>query len=205
MTRKPRPAAKPAKKASAHARAKTSAKTSAKAKSAKPKAAGVAGRAVRAMHAAPAPAVDTDLVRALAQMLSETDLTEIEVAKGDLRVRVARFVAGLNAPPAPLAHAAPAPAAHMAHASAPTTAPAPVDDANTLKSPMVGTVYLRPSPDAKPFADVGDTVKAGDKVLLVEAMKTFNEILAHRGGVVSAILIEDGQPVEYGQALLVIE
>ncbi len=146
--------------------------------------------------------VETALVRDLANLLSETDLSEIEVEKGDLRIRVARETRVLmaSAPqPAPVAVNVSAPAAVAA-------VPAPaVDNANALKSPMVGTVYRRPSPDAKPFVEIGQAVKAGDKVLLVEAMKTFNEILAHRGGVVSEILIEDGQPVEYGQPLLVIE
>ena len=141
-------------------------------------------------------------------MLENNDLTEIEVEKGDLRIRVARQ-------PAPAAvhyaHAAPA----QAYASAPLAAPpaaapvaavAPVvDDANALKSPMVGTAYRRPSPDAKAFVEVGSKVSAGDKVMLVEAMKTFNDIVAHKGGVVAAILVEDGQPVEYGQPLLIIE
>jgi acetyl-CoA carboxylase biotin carboxyl carrier protein len=82
---------------------------------------------------------------------------------------------------------------------------APADGAGTVKSPMVGTVYLRSSADAAPFVEVGTQVKTGDKVLLVEAMKTFNEILAPRAGTVTGILVEDGQPVEYGQPLLVIE
>ena len=81
----------------------------------------------------------------------------------------------------------------------------PVDNPGTVKSPMVGTAFRRPSPDAKPFVDVGSTVKAGDRVLLVEAMKTFNEVVAPRAGTVTAILVEDGQPVEYGEPLLVIE
>lgn len=148
--------------------------------------------------------IEPALVRDLAALLSETDLSEIEVQKGDLRIRVARETRVVVAGPA---HAAPiavnvaAPAASAPPAAAPSAADSP----NALKSPMVGTVYRRPSPDAKPFVEIGQAVQAGDKVLLVEAMKTFNEILAHRGGVVSEILIEDGQPVEYGQPLLIIE
>ena len=84
-------------------------------------------------------------------------------------------------------------------------APAPADHPGTVKSPMVGTVYRRPSPEAKAFVDVGSQVKAGEKILLVEAMKTFNEIVAPRAGTVTAIMVEDGQPIEYGQPLLVIE
>jgi acetyl-CoA carboxylase biotin carboxyl carrier protein len=107
--------------------------------------------------------------------------------------------------PAPAYHAPAAPAA-----SAPVAAPGAAREEiaihpGTVTSPMVGTVYLRPSPDARPFVEIGTTVKAGEKVLLVEAMKTFNEIVAPRAGTVTAILVEDGQPVEYGEALLVIE
>ncbi len=98
---------------------------------------------------------------------------------------------------------APAPAAHHHAPAAEAAAPA-FDHADALKSPMVGTVYLRPSPDAKPFIEIGLHVTAGQKVLLVEAMKTFNDIVSHKTGTVTAILIEDGQPVEYDQPLLVI-
>jgi acetyl-CoA carboxylase biotin carboxyl carrier protein len=85
------------------------------------------------------------------------------------------------------------------------TSPAAASPETILHSPMVGTVYRRPSPDAKPFVEVGSVVKPGDRVLLVEAMKTFNDILAHRGGTVTSIRVEDGQPVEFGEALLTIE
>lgn len=148
--------------------------------------------------------IDAKLVREIATLLSESDLTEIEVEKGDLRIRVARQH-GLAAPaavyaPAPVA-AAPAPAlAAPSHAAA---EPA-VNHADALKSPMVGTVYLRPSPDAKPFIEIGTHVSVGQKVLLVEAMKTFNDIVADKTGTITAILVEDAQPVEYGQPLLVI-
>ncbi|HEY8065230.1 MAG TPA: acetyl-CoA carboxylase biotin carboxyl carrier protein [Methylosinus sp.] len=151
--------------------------------------------------------VDADLLREIARLLGESDLTEIEVQKGDLRIRAARAV------PAP-AHAtialpayAPAPLAPPAPAARPAPAPAaaPAEHADALKSPMVGTAYLRSSPDAKPFVEVGARVTAGDKLLLIEAMKTFNDIVAPKGGVVTAILVEDGQPVEYGEPLLVIE
>ncbi len=150
--------------------------------------------------------IDAKLVREIATLLSDSDLTEIEVEKGDLRIRVARqasFVApALVHAPAPGPFHAPAPAGHP-HAPAAEAAPA-FDHADALKSPMVGTVYLRPSPDAKAFIEIGAHVAAGQKVLLVEAMKTFNDIVAHKTGAVTAILVEDGQPVEYDQPLLVI-
>lgn len=149
--------------------------------------------------------IDPDLVRELAELIAQTDLTEIEVAKGDLRIRVARNVTATIVAPHAAAVAA-APVALSAAAAAP--APAPVslaDNPGTVASPMVGTAYRRPSPDAKPFIEVGSKVQAGDKLLLVEAMKTFNDIVAPRSGTVTAVLVEDGQPVEYGEPLLVIE
>lgn len=151
---------------------------------------------------------DPDLVRELAKMVAETDLTEIEVEKGDLRIRVARKIEPVAiqvAPPAPaMAAAAAAPAAVPA-ALAPALPKAGAGHPGAVPSPMVGTAYLRPSPDAKPFIEIGTRVQAGDKLLLVEAMKTFNEIVAPRAGTVTAIFVEDGMPVEYGEALLVLE
>lgn len=148
--------------------------------------------------------IDPELVRELATLISETDLTEIEVAKGDLRIRVARTVTANvvlpQAVPAPVAAAAPAPAS--AAVAVPVTL---ADNPGAVTSPMVGTAYRRPSPDAKPFIEVGSKVQAGDKLLLVEAMKTFNDIVAPRSGTVTAVLVEDGQPVEYGEPLLIIE
>ena len=153
---------------------------------------------------------DPELVRELATLLADTDLTEIEVEKGDLRIRVARSLAAQVTLPMPQAYAAPMPAPSAAQA---TTAPAaaPVAPASAkehpgaVPSPMVGTAYRRPSPDAKPFVEIGARVEAGEKVLLIEAMKTFNEIVAPRAGVVTAVLVEDGQPVEYGEPLIAIE
>lgn len=155
--------------------------------------------------------VDPELLRVIAELVSSSDLTEFEVEKGDLRIRAARQIApapAIYAPAPPTAialppHAAPVPSAPPA-APAPA-APAPADHPDAVKSPMVGTAYLRPSPDAKPFIEIGARVSAGDKLLLIEAMKTFNDITAPKGGVVTAILVEDGQPVEYGEPLLVIE
>lgn len=153
---------------------------------------------------------DPDLVRDLAKLIAETDLTEIEVEKGDLRIRVARSLQATYSVPAPMpAGFAPAPvAAAPAAPAASPLAPAPKPGAGhpgAVPSPMVGTAYRRPSPDAKPFIEVGARVEAGDKLLLIEAMKTFNDIVAPRGGTVTAILVDDGQPVEFGEALVVIE
>ncbi len=151
-------------------------------------------------------AIDPDLVRTLAQLIAESDLAEMEVEKGDLRIKLVRHTATA---PAAAMHVAP-----VVTGSAPvqaasftpeTTAESAADHPGVVKSPMVGTVYRRANPDTKAFVDLGATVKAGDKIFLVEAMKTFNEIVAPRSGTVSAILVEDGQPVEYGQPLLVIE
>jgi acetyl-CoA carboxylase biotin carboxyl carrier protein len=153
--------------------------------------------------------IDCDIVREIANLLSGSDLSEIEVEKGDLRIRVARQITAPAAAFAPAQGFAPNqgfPAPGQGFA-APAAATAPVDAhdaADILKSPMVGTVYLRPSPDAKPFIEIGTHVLSGQKVLLVEAMKTFNDIVAHKNGAITAILVGDGQPVEYGQPLLVI-
>jgi acetyl-CoA carboxylase biotin carboxyl carrier protein len=142
-----------------------------------------------------AAAIDTELVENLAQLVTRLGLSEIEVAKGDFKIRVARQLS------AAVIQSAVTPP----QAAAKGTPSDPADGPGTVKSPMVGTVYLRSSVDAAPFVEVGAQVKTGDKVLLVEAMKTFNEILAPRAGTVKGILVEDGQPVEYGQPLLVIE
>lgn len=149
---------------------------------------------------------DPDLVRELANLIADTDLSEIEVEKGDLRIRVARTVHAavtvpVAAPAAPAPVVAPPPAAADAPAAAKPGAPHP----GAVLSPMVGTAYRKPSPDAKAFVEIGSKVQAGEKVLLVEAMKTFNEIVAPRAGTVTAIYVEDGTPVEYGEPLLVIE
>jgi acetyl-CoA carboxylase biotin carboxyl carrier protein len=152
---------------------------------------------------------DPELVRELATLLADTDLTEIEVEKGDLRIRVARSLAAQLTMPMPAAAyaqpgLAPAPAP-VAAVAAPVAPVSPKEHPGALPSPMVGTAYRRPSPDAKPFVEIGARVEAGEKVLLIEAMKTFNEIVAPRAGVVTAVLVEDGQPVEYGEPLMIIE
>ena len=151
---------------------------------------------------------DPDLVRELATLIAATDLTEIEVEKGDLRIRVARSLAAQLTMPMQTAYAQPGPMPAPVSVAAVAAPAAPVsakEHPGALPSPMVGTAYRRPSPDAKPFVEIGARVEAGEKVLLIEAMKTFNEIVAPRAGVVTAVLVEDGQPVEYGEPLMIIE
>lgn len=154
-----------------------------------------------------ATAADLELVRELARLVSESTLTEIEVEKNDLRIRVAREAAPVAAAPTYVQASVPAPAAVAAAPVALAVAPAAprADHAGAVTSPMVGTAYRRPSPEAKPFIEIGSKVNAGDKLLLIEAMKTFNDIVAPRAGTVTAIMFDDGQPVEYGEPLLVIE
>ncbi|GAA0756322.1 MAG: acetyl-CoA carboxylase biotin carboxyl carrier protein [Pseudomonadota bacterium] len=153
--------------------------------------------------------IDASLVRQLAEILNETDLTEVEVERGELRIRVAREVT-VNAAPVQYA-AAPAPAAAPAAAVA-APAAMPSDPATIVarageevKSPMVGTAYLQPSPEAAPFVQPGDKVKKGQTLLIVEAMKTMNPIQAPRDGVVAEILVGDAQPVEFGEPLVLLE
>ncbi|MBK8375250.1 acetyl-CoA carboxylase biotin carboxyl carrier protein [Sphingorhabdus sp.] len=144
--------------------------------------------------------IDTSLVRELADMLNDTGLSEIEVEDGDRKIRVSRTLMA-----APVAYAAPAgvaPAAAPAVAAEPAAAVAP---ANAVKSPMVGTAYLTPEPGAAPFVSIGDKVATGDTLLIVEAMKVMNPIIAPNGGTVKAILVESGQPVEFDQPLVVVE
>jgi acetyl-CoA carboxylase biotin carboxyl carrier protein len=136
--------------------------------------------------------IDRELIRALAALLHETGLSEIEYAVGDRRIRVARDTRALAAPAAPV----PAPVAEPAPAG---------ESAGTVTSPMVGTAYLAPEPSAPRFVAVGDAVQAGQVLLLIEAMKVMNQIHAPRAGRVAQILVADGAPVEYGQALLVLD
>ena len=152
---------------------------------------------------------DTKLVRELAQILNETDLTEIELEKGTLKIRVAK--GGGQVVQTVAAAAAPVAAAPIAASSQPVAAPAAKTEKadagahpGAVKSPMVGTVYTRPSPDADTFVSVGDKVKEGDTIVLVEAMKTFNPITAPKSGKIEEILVEDSQPVEFGEALFII-
>ncbi len=140
------------------------------------------------------------LVESLAEIAKRLELSEIEYQTGDLKIRVARQL-----PPAYVTMPQGAMAAPASGSSAVAAPAATLEHPGTVKSPMVGTVYLRPAPETPPFVDVGTMVKSGDKILLVEAMKTFNEIVAPKGGTVTQILVADGEPVEYGQALFVIE
>lgn len=146
-------------------------------------------------------AIDPDLVRELARLLEETGLSEIEFEREGQRVRVARQVqAAASAPSRPPAAAIDAPV--------PASEPAPLDPAKhpgVVTSPMVGTAYVGPEPGSKPFVEVGSRVQAGDALLIVEAMKTMNQIPSPRTGTVIQILIEDGQPVEFGEPLMIIE
>ena len=145
--------------------------------------------------------IDAALVRQLAEILNETDLTEVEVERGELRIRVAREVT-VNAAPAPVA-AAPAAAAPVSMPSDPATIVARAGE--EVKSPMVGTAYLQASPEASAFVEPGDKVKKGQTLLIVEAMKTMNPIQAPRDGVVAEILVGDAQPVEFGEPLVLLE
>jgi len=143
--------------------------------------------------------IDQDMIRELAALLKETELSEIEVEHDDFRIRIARN-SGRSvevAAPAPVVAAVALPPAETS-----------VDAASSpgaLPSPMVGTAYYSPAPGADPYVQVGDSVKAGQTVMIVEAMKTMNQIAATKSGTVTAILVEDAQPVEFGEPLLIIE
>ncbi len=152
--------------------------------------------------AAPA-SPELTLINSLAEILNNTGLTEIELEQKGVRVKVAKSISAM-------VHAAPvavpaAPAAAVASTVAPAPTPKTGDHPGTVKSPMVGTAYLSPSPGAAPFVAVGATVKEGQTVVIIEAMKTMNQITAPRAGKVVSLLVENGQPVEFGEALLVIE
>jgi acetyl-CoA carboxylase biotin carboxyl carrier protein len=153
---------------------------------------------------------DQDLIRAIAELLNEKNLAEIEIEREDLRVRVTRAFASQAAPQYIAAPAPHPPAAPATPATPAVSVPAaPADDLSgnpgTLTSPMVGTAYSAPEPGASKFVSVGQKVSEGQTVLIIEAMKTMNQIPAHRSGTVTRILFEDAQPVEYGQPLAVIE
>lgn len=150
------------------------------------------------------PSVDTALVRELADVLNDTGLTEIEIERGELRIRItkAAVVAAQPSASAPAGFAAPPLPASAPVEPAPTVAAAAPADA--VKSPMVGTVYLQPQPGSPPFARVGEKVSEGQTLLLIEAMKTMNPITAPKSGVLAQLLVSDGQPVEFGEPLLVI-
>lgn len=148
--------------------------------------------------------IDQQLIRDLAGILDETNLTEIEVEQDDLRIKVSRTPAQVQAyaPVAAPAAAAPAP---VAPAASPAPAAPAEQSKNAVPSPMVGTAYCASAPGAQPFIEVGQTVKEGQTLLIIEAMKTMNQIPSPRSGTVTAILFEDAQPVEFGEPLVVIE
>ncbi len=141
---------------------------------------------------------DADLIRDLAELLSETGLTEIEIERKDIRVRVARGASGAASVPAAAAAPAPSPASSPSSSSS-------GNPPGTVISPMVGTVFRAPEPGAKPFVEIGASVSEGQTVMIVEAMKTMNHIPSPRSGTITGILVEDGQPVEFGDPLVVIE
>jgi acetyl-CoA carboxylase biotin carboxyl carrier protein len=146
--------------------------------------------------------VDTKLVRELAELLNDTGLSEIEVEDGDRKIKVSRTMTAVAVAPASVAAAA-------QHAAPPAPAPAPeaatpAAPGNAIKSPMVGTAYLTPEPDAAPFVSVGQHVNAGDTVMIIEAMKVMNPIAATSSGTVKEIYVSSGQPVEFDQPLLLI-
>jgi len=157
---------------------------------------------------APADPIDARLVRKLADILTDTGLSEIEVEHGGLKIRVAKTLTAAPvqvAAAAPIAMAAPLAAPQAAAVAASADAAPPIRAGEVVKSPMVGTVYMQPQPDAPPFVKVGDTVQAGQTLMIVEAMKTMNPIPAPRGGRIVEILVSDAQPVEFGEPLVVIE
>jgi len=148
------------------------------------------------------PGIDHELIRELARLLEETGLTEIEFERDGQRVRVARQVQMIAATPSRLATSAEAPVAALASDAAPVD---PAKHPGVVTLPMVGTAYVGPEPGARPFVEVGSRVRAGDSLLIIEAMKTMNQIPSPRAGTVIQVLIEDGQPVEFGEPLMIIE
>lgn len=148
--------------------------------------------------------MDLRKLKKLIDLVQESGIAELEITEGEERVRIAR--AGIAAP-APVAVTLPAPATAPTAAPASAVAPAPAEarqEGHVVKAPMVGTFYRSPSPDAKPFAETGQAVKQGETICIIEAMKLMNEIECDASGVVKAILVENGQPVEYGQPLFIV-
>ncbi|MGY3527818.1 MULTISPECIES: acetyl-CoA carboxylase biotin carboxyl carrier protein [Bradyrhizobium] len=148
---------------------------------------------------------DSVLIRELALLLAETNLTEIEIERAGLRVRVARNISIAASVPTAAVHAVAAPAAVAVPAAAAAAATDLAKHPGAVPSPMVGTAYWAPEPGAKPFIEVGTRVTAGQTLLIIEAMKTMNQIPSPRAGTVTQILVEDGQPVEFGEPLVIIE
>lgn len=151
------------------------------------------------------PAIDPGLVRELAAILTDTGLSEIEVEHGELRLRLARTLVSAAPATTHVVHAAPHAPAAAPPPPAVAAKPDPAKHPGAVPSPMVGTAYLSPEPGATPFVKIGDTVAEGQTLMVVEAMKTFNPIPAPRAGKVTAILVTDAQPVEFGEPLLILE
>jgi acetyl-CoA carboxylase biotin carboxyl carrier protein len=163
---------------------------------------GAAARITIAMADTSELTIDSELVRTLAALLGETGLSEIEYAVGDRRIRVARQAAAVSVS---VPQTVAAPNAVSAAAAASAGAAAPADHPGAVKAPMVGTVYFAPQPEAPPFIKLGDMVSEGQVLLIIEAMKVMNQIRSPRAGRLAHVLVEDGAPVEYGEALMVIE
>lgn len=153
--------------------------------------------------------MDIRKIKKLIDLIQESDVAEIEISEGEESVRISRNSSAVTtyaAPAAPAQVAAPAPAPAAAPAeAAPAASESKVNDANAVRSPMVGTFYRSSSPEAAAFVEVGQTVAAGDVICIIEAMKMFNQIEADRSGTVTAILVENGHPVEFDEPLIVIE
>lgn len=154
--------------------------------------------------------MDIRKIKKLIELLEESNIGELEIKEGEESVRIARnsgtvqYVTAPNYAPAPAQAAAPAPAAAPAAAPAPAAAAAPAISGHSIKSPMVGTYYSAPSPGSAPFIEVGKSVKVGDVICIIEAMKMMNQIQADKAGVIEAILVQDGSPVEFDQPLVII-
>ena len=151
--------------------------------------------------------MDIRKVKKLIELLEESGISELEITEGEESVRISRHSTAPAPPPTPLAPvaAAPPPIAVPPTADAPAPAAAPVDNRHAIRAPMVGTFYRAPSPGAKPFVEIGQTVKAGQTLCIIEAMKMLNQIEADRAGVIGEILVENEEPVEYDQPMFIIE
>ena len=150
--------------------------------------------------------MDLRKLKKLIDLVQESGIAELEITEGEEKVRIVKSGRAAPEPVAMLPEAAPAAAGAAAPAAgSPAAEAAPAIEGHVVKSPMVGTFYRSPSPGAKPFVEIGDAVKAGQTVCIIEAMKLLNEIEADKDGIVRAILVENGQPVEYGEPLVVIE
>ncbi|MGH9367278.1 MAG: acetyl-CoA carboxylase biotin carboxyl carrier protein [Thermoanaerobaculia bacterium] len=150
--------------------------------------------------------MDLRKLKKLIDLVQASGIAELEITEGEEKVKIVRGgQVEISPSGAPVPAAAPAVTAPQGAQAPPTPESAPAPEGHVVKSPMVGTFYRAPSPDAEPFVEIGDTVKAGQTICIIEAMKLMNEIEADQDGVIKAILVENGQPVEYGEPLLVFE